>query len=370
MPDPFESVDPTDFTAMIDVRRYGRRSPEFDTFIARTHEHYWNPEDPDYVDFSADLPANATIIGDELVPELRTAVADRLDEGQRIQLNRDVAFWVVSQLLHGEQAALSLSSNLVDTFLDPGAQEYMANQVREEARHVRAFSMYIERRFASEPAPPSEGLRTLAVDLVSTQAVWKKVVGMQLIIEGLAMGAFASIHRASKDPLLCRLVQLAMTDEAFHHRFGNLWAEKVLPTLDAQERLRVELWAAVTFQKMAQTLSGPSQRTAIYEQHGLDPKWVVDALREAMGGEDFRRELLDNNLVYRVLAQTFLKAGLVTDRTRHVYANVLDLEEIEQTLDEFPAAEALEAGYQDLREINARKRTVIKRLEPRSSGDT
>ena len=124
---------------MIDVRRYGRRSHEFDELIERTREHFWNPEDPDYVDFSLDLPDDATIISDELIPELSCAVADRLDEGQRIQFNRDVAFWILSQFLHGEQAALSLSSSLVDVFLGSQMKKDKAGSGkgirRERPRH-------------------------------------------------------------------------------------------------------------------------------------------------------------------------------------------------------------------------------------------
>src|SRR5207244_2542469 len=105
--------------------------------FARTEEHFWNPEDADYVDFATPFATDEeTIVPTWFVLESNTAVWDRLDEGQRIKLTNESARWSLSNILHGEQGALSLSASLCDIFLDPGAQEYAANQAREEARHV------------------------------------------------------------------------------------------------------------------------------------------------------------------------------------------------------------------------------------------
>src|SRR5881396_2308712 len=135
----YRAADPDDFPAMIEPGRYARRSSDFEEIIARTEEHFWNPEDPDYVDFAAPFPTDQdTIVPTWFVLESNTAVWDRLDEGQRIRLTNQSARWSLSNILHGEQGALSLSASLCDIFLDPGAQEYAANQAREEARHVHA----------------------------------------------------------------------------------------------------------------------------------------------------------------------------------------------------------------------------------------
>ncbi|MEE3092703.1 MAG: hypothetical protein VX340_01205, partial [Pseudomonadota bacterium] len=75
-----------------------------------------------------------------------------------------------------------------------------------------------------------EVLGDLLEDLIRTPVVYKKLVGMQMLLEGLAMGAFANLHKHSSDPVLCRLVQLVMTDEAFHHKFGKIWADKTIAT--------------------------------------------------------------------------------------------------------------------------------------------
>ena len=82
-----------------------------------------------------------------MVIELNCAVADKLDEGQQIHLANESTRFMLSSILHGEQGALSLSASLCLILRDPGAQEYAANQTREEARHVTAFASYIETRW-------------------------------------------------------------------------------------------------------------------------------------------------------------------------------------------------------------------------------
>ena len=150
----YRTVDRDDFPAMMVNGRYFERSNAFENIIARTDEHFWNPEDPAYINLINPPPLEGTILPEQFLIEPRTAVWDRLDEGQRLEFMHDSACWTISQLLHGEQGALSLSSSLCDIFLDPGAQEYAANQVREEARHVHAFTLYMQARFDGKIMPP------------------------------------------------------------------------------------------------------------------------------------------------------------------------------------------------------------------------
>ncbi len=130
----YDAVGPSDFAAMLEVPRYGRRTDAFDKIISATHDHFWDPLDKSYIDFDAPFDmTKVPIMPFEITIELRSAVADRLDDGQKIQLVNDVNRWSISNLLHGEQGALSLSASLCHILVDPGAQEYAANQAREEA---------------------------------------------------------------------------------------------------------------------------------------------------------------------------------------------------------------------------------------------
>ncbi len=181
--------------------------------------------------------------------------------------------WQISNIIHGEQGALNLSTGLVDILLDAGAQEYVTNQAREEARHVTGFSYFMKSRWGAA-YPVGEVLGDLLEDLIETPVVYKKLVGMQMLLEGLAMGAFANLQKHSRDQVLCRLVQLVMTDEACHHKFGKIWADKTIANLSPAERDRVEDWAAECFETLRFNLVNIRQKWMVYEQFGLDWEWA------------------------------------------------------------------------------------------------
>ncbi|PKQ07124.1 MAG: DUF3066 domain-containing protein, partial [Alphaproteobacteria bacterium HGW-Alphaproteobacteria-12] len=131
----YEAVAPGDFPAMMEIDRYGNRSTAFDKIISATHDHFWDPLDGKYIDFSApwDLD-NELLMPADFNMELKTAVSDKLDEKQKIYMVNENVRWTMSSILHGEQGALALSASLCHILKDPGAQEYAANQTREEAR--------------------------------------------------------------------------------------------------------------------------------------------------------------------------------------------------------------------------------------------
>jgi len=108
----YQTVAPDDFPAMLEPARYARRTPHFEEIIARTEEHFWNPEDRDYINFDQPWPAGEPLLPLSFIVESHTAVWDRLDEGQRVAFANETARWLASNLLHGEQGALSLSVNL------------------------------------------------------------------------------------------------------------------------------------------------------------------------------------------------------------------------------------------------------------------
>ncbi len=235
----YNTVDRDDFAAMIEVERYGDRAEAFDKIIAATHDHFWDPTDAAYLDYAQPFDlANEYIMPRSMVVELNSAVADKLDEGQQLHLANENTRFTLSSILHGEQGALSLSASLCMILRDPGAQEYAANQTREEARHVTAFAQYIERRWGT-PLAVGPTLKNLMVELVLAPEVYKKLVGMQMLIEGLAMGAFATFFNNINDPLGKKL----LTEEpAFVERtmtFAQEWAIKL--NEEVLQRFRAEM---------------------------------------------------------------------------------------------------------------------------------
>ncbi len=350
----YNTLDRDNFEAFVEVDRYADRSSAFDEIISGTHDHFWDPTDPRYVDFNKDPfdIDHETLMPREFCIELHTAVADKLDEKQKIRLANQSTRFMLSSILHGEQGALSLSASLTSVLRDPGAQEYAANQTREEARHVTGFSNYIHTRW---PAPLAVGptLRDLLGEMVRSAAIYKKLVGMQMLVEGLAMGAFGMIQRETHDPVLKQLVRFVMADEAAHHKFGKIWADRTVPELTPEEHESVETWAAQCFEVLLFNLINSEQKQAIYPEFGLEWQWVRSAVLEAFSDKDRREDMKQSGNIFRVLIKTLLKAGIITDRTRHIYGNWVDMPELDAEDDEIPGHDVAEAATADLRQINS-----------------
>jgi hypothetical protein len=348
----YDAVAPTDFPAMMDVDRYGARSTAFDKIISATHDHFWDPLDKKYIDFAEPFDLDRDmILPEDFFPIFQTRLGDTMSPQQKIKFANESARWILSSILHGEQGALSLSASLCHILRDPGAQEYAANQAREEARHVLGFSKYVQARWG-KPLPVGATLGVLLTELVNAPEVYKKIVGMQMLVEGLAMGAFATLYMKSRDPLLVKLCQLVMTDEAFHHKFGKIWADRTIPKLSAEEQGIVEDWAASCFQTLLFNLINPEQMKSVYAGVGLDWQDAMNALIEAFGDEERRKRMQENNDIFRVLIKTLLKAGIITDRTKNFYATYVNMDELKAEGDKMVGDDIAEDGIRFLQTLN------------------
>ncbi|MDP3381733.1 MAG: ferritin-like domain-containing protein, partial [Phenylobacterium sp.] len=145
----YDAVAPDDFESMLELDRYNNRSTAFDKIISATHDHFWDPLDKKYIDFDEPWDMdNQPLVPEELNVALQTEyVSSHLNTPSlRAQFINKSLLRSFSSILHGEQGALNLSASLCHVLLDQGAQEYAANQTREEARHVTAFAKYIKAR--------------------------------------------------------------------------------------------------------------------------------------------------------------------------------------------------------------------------------
>jgi hypothetical protein len=350
----YDAVAPDDFESMLELDRYGNRSTAFDKIISATHDHFWDPLDPKYIDFSEPFDMeNQMLLPEDMVVSLSTKyVSDHLSNPKdRIRFVNQFALRSFSSILHGEQGALNLSASLCHVLKDQGAQEYAANQTREEARHVTAFARYIKARWG-RPVECGPTLKALLVDIIGSPEVYKKIIGMQMLVEGLAMGAFATFFKVTNDPLCKKLMQLVMTDEAFHHKFGKIWADRTIPHLTEKEHEIIELWAAQCFQTLLFNLVGPSQQRSLYEEFGLDPDLVIAELAEIINDDKRRENMKEQTNIFRVLVKTLLNAGIITERTRAFYAMYVDIDELKAEGDKMVGDEIAEEGIRYLQEIN------------------
>ena len=354
----YEAVAPDDFVSMLTLDRYNNRSTAFDKIIAATHDHFWDPLDKKYIDFDEPFDMeNTPLLPEEMIGALQTDyVSNHLsDPKTRTRFINQMTLRSFSSILHGEQGALNLSASLCHVLYDQGAQEYAANQTREEARHVTAFAKYIKARWG-RPTPCGAALKSLLIEIIEAPEVYKKIIGMQMLVEGLAMGAFANGYKHNRDPLARKLFQLVMTDEAFHHKFGKIWADRTVPMLTQSERNIVEDWAAHCCQSLLFNQGSPEQQKVIYGEFGLDPERVIADIVAKRASRDPDRKIRSETNVFRVLIKTLNNAGLITDRTRKFYAAYVDMDELSGEGDRMIGDDIAEDGIRYLQAINFKGR--------------
>lgn len=142
--------------------------------------------------------------------------------------------WRLSQFLHGEQGALLCTAKIVETVPWIDAKYYAATQVVDEARHVEVFGRYLETKLG-DAYPINPHLRMLLDDIISDSRWDMTYLGMQIMVEGLALAAFGFMHAVTEEPLLKQLLRYVMSDEARHVAFGVLSLQEVYADLTAAE---------------------------------------------------------------------------------------------------------------------------------------
>lgn len=340
------------------------RSDIFTDIVARTHDHFWDPNDSAYIDF--DVPfdmSGRSIMPLEMVPEMRSGIAQKLTPQQRISFANDSAHWWLSGFLHGEQGALYLAVSLCESLRDPNAIEYATNQAREEARHVSAFTRYIQSRWGA-PLPVNPVFGALLTDIVTAQQIHRKLIGMQVLVEGLAMGFMAQLYQKANDPVLVRLAQLVMTDETFHHRMGKLWTQYGLPELCEEDRNDAEDFALECFQSLVFKVFNPEQKQDLYQKYGLATDEVRAELQNIYADQARRDEMANSYSVFRLLVRTLVGSGIVTERTRGDYGRWVDLDTLGTEADH-PVEDVITAeGLAFLKTVNAKRKHRHKPAQP------
>ncbi|MGH7022954.1 MAG: hypothetical protein ACREEB_05085, partial [Caulobacteraceae bacterium] len=152
--------------------------------------------------------------------------------------------------------------------------------------------------------------------------------------------------------------QAVATDEAFHHKFGKIWADRTVPKLTAEEHAIVEDWAAHCFQSVLFNLVSPSEQRDLYVEFGLDPDKVLDEIQKIATDEARREDMKRATNIFRVLIKTLLNAGIITDRTRAFYGMYVDMDELKSEGDRMVGDDIAEEGIAYLKTINFRERSV------------
>tara|TARA_S200000501_G_scaffold372062_1_gene416366 strand:+ start:1404 stop:2543 length:1140 start_codon:yes stop_codon:yes gene_type:complete len=281
----------------------------------------WN-EDFD-LDWSQDFPKDQFLINSDIfkTPEVELDGYDDLSFEKKIEMDRHRVSWNLSQFLHGEQGALLVASQLVSCAPTFNAKLYAASQTFDEARHVNCFNRYLKEKIGFQ-YPSTDGLKSL-MDKILTDERWDlKFIGMQIIIEGLALAAFNNLKLILNDGLLKQLLHYVIRDEARHVTFGVNYLEDYLKTLSKSE---IEDRAQFAFEACVVMRDRLISGEVISKFLDYTPEDAHKIAEESEQGENFK------NLLFTKIIPNLTRIGLITDKVKPKYEKlgVLSYQELE-----------------------------------------
>ncbi|MED5221178.1 MAG: ferritin-like domain-containing protein, partial [Actinomycetota bacterium] len=159
----------------------------------------------------------------------------KFNEEEWLEVGVESMNWSLSQFMHGEQGALLCTAKIVETVPWIDAKYYAATQVVDEARHVEVFAQYLDQKLGGIKYPVNTHLGALLDDILEDSRWDMTYLGMQIMVEGLALAAFGFMHQTTEEPLLKKLLRYVMSDEARHVAFGVLSLQEVYQELTVAE---------------------------------------------------------------------------------------------------------------------------------------
>ncbi len=188
------------------------------------------------IDWTREIdPMNPLGVPDEFMPIFGSSVWDRLNEKERGNVRRHMVAWQFSQFLHGEQGALVCTAKIVQTVPMIDSKYYAATQVMDEARHVETYSRYLREKI-DLAYPMNPHLAELLGQILRDTRWDMTYLGMQIMIEGVALGAFGTIRDNATEMTAREVNAYVMQDEARHVAFGLLALRDYYPQLTDKER--------------------------------------------------------------------------------------------------------------------------------------
>ncbi|QHC31346.1 ferritin-like domain-containing protein [Streptomyces sp. HF10] len=273
---------------------------------------------------------------------------DRMSERDKGELRRHFASWQFSQFLHGEQGAMICAARIVESVPDLDAKFYSATQTMDEARHAEIYSRFLKEKIGLV-YPIDDNLRALLGDTLRDSRWDMPYLGMQVLIEGLALAAFGMIRDTTGKPLPRQILTYVMQDEARHVAFGRMALRDYYRQLtDAELREREEFVVEGCY-LMRDRLRG----VEVLENFGI-PRAEAEELTEHT---EFLR--LFRRLLFSRIVPCVKDIGLWGERLQRAYADLGVLELGDTGLEQLMAQDEELADQLDARRFAAEERTRV-----------
>ena len=313
---------------------YSLARPQLRKLYEKAKTGQWNGStDLDWstsVDIEKTITADQLLIGSGIDPSLyaNTPLA-KWNDKEWLEFGIESRRWTLSQFLHGEQGALVCTAKIVETVPWYDAKLYASTQVVDEARHVEVFARYLDEKMGGM-YPVNAHLKMLLDDIIKDSRWDMTYLGMQIMIEGLALAAFGYLHELTGEPLLKKLLRYVMSDEARHVAFGVLSLKEAYEDMtDSEIKDRQEFAFEASIRMRDRFL-----QQEVWERMGVKPRDVVP-----IAINDPTRKFFQQ-LLFAKIVPNCKKLGLL-DRNdkwlRHRFEemDVIQFEDHEDTGEEF-----------------------------------
>ncbi len=278
------------------------------------------------IDWTTPVDPSKPIIEEERFGLAMIPFVQKLSKSQRENFTAHVGAQRLSQFLHGEQGALMTAAALTHAVPDYEGKLYAATQTMDEARHVEVFEKYVRKLALVYPISPF--LKNL-IDVTLKADRWVKIaIGMNMVVEGLALGAFHNMRRATGCTLLRSIVEGVLRDESRHVAFGNVYVGKTIAELHPDEREDVAEFAFDALMMMAQATGrrkdlppepDPTFR-AVLENCEIDPADFLAGMKAAREqGIQFEQPPGTVHAFKDLMMPALVRVGAITDRTRALF---------------------------------------------------
>jgi hypothetical protein len=265
--------------------------PKLNRLYEKAKTSMWNGETDlpweTEVDQEAVVMANAMAAGGfNAGMDLAGTPFEKWTEKEFVQMGIESQNWTLSQFMHGEQGALICTARIVESVPWIDAKYYASTQVMDEARHVEVFAKYLDTKLSGH-YPINAHLKMLLDDIIQDSRWDMTYLGMQIMVEGLALAAFGFIHQLTTEPLLKQLLRYVMSDEARHVAFGVLSLQdyyKELSVAELRERQEFAFEAAVRMRDRF-------LQQEVWERMGVPVKDAVKLVMQAPERQGFQTML-------------------------------------------------------------------------------
>jgi hypothetical protein len=288
---------------------------ELDTLYETAKKNQWNGSTA--IDWSRPIGTSGPVLNVQAA-FAGTNFFTRLSPAEQQEIEIRVSAWRLSQFLHGEQGALVVCGQLVNSIPELDAKLYASTQVVDEGRHVEVFERYVKTLHKIYPVDPL--LKALIDEILATNLWELKLVGMQMLIEGLAIAAFNLMRRQTGDPTLAQLLDYVLQDEGRHVNFGYFALRRAIPDMDTGRRAQLEdfCFRACDLMYARNEDTGFQSIKTVWRELGWDADRIWrETVNTSQTTKSFNSFLFQENLMPRLV-----RLGLISERIAPRYRQI------------------------------------------------